>query len=354
MLEKFGNMERKLFESRAIPLYDEAVAGDGLRADDPRLGEHGAERDALTLLLDLGLLILDSREGAYIAVDPATVQSRVVAPLGNRGAELLTESAEWAKAFGVISQSWRRAPRAHHGPFTELHADGIDPFVSAAIADAEFEVLAAQPQTGRDGPTLAAAADRDIAALKRGGAVRVLYQHSARRSAMTHRYVLALTQHGGLVRTLDDAFNRLLVVDRQLAVIPGQGGPAAVAIREPSLIGYLVDMFERGWERGRVYTDREAPMMRDIAAEQRAMTIRMLVDGHADPTSAKRLGVSARTYAAYVADLKAEFNAQTRFQLGYILGRSGVSGHERPAQGADLPPGEEAEDRPGTRRRAAD
>ena len=50
------------------------------------------------------------------------------------------------------------------------------------------------------------------------------------------------------------------------------------------------------------------------------MTIRMLIEGHADPVSAKRLGVSPRTYAGYVADLKEEYEAETRFQLGYTMG----------------------------------
>jgi sugar-specific transcriptional regulator TrmB len=331
MTHNFGPEERALFEVQAVPLFEEAVATDGLSSTDSRLHEGGSHRAALMLLLDLGLLMVDSRSASYVPVDPATVQSRVVSPLGNLGAELLAESAKWATAFGTISQTWRRAPQAHHGPLTELHADAIDPFISAAIADAEFEVLAAQPQTGRDGPTLAAAADRDIAAIKRGVTLRVLYQHSARRSAMTHRYVLAVTEYGGHVRTMDDVFNRLLVVDRQLAVIPGRDGPPALAIREPSLIAYLVDMFERSWERARPYANRDAPVMRNIAAEQRAMTIRMLVEGHADPTSAKRMGISARTYAAYVAELKTEHHAQTRFQLGYILGSNGISGHERPA-----------------------
>ena len=53
------------------------------------------------------------------------------------------------------------------------------------------------------------------------------------------------------------------------------------------------------------------------------MTIRMLIEGHADPVSAKRLGVSPRTYAGYVADLKDEYEAETRFQLGYTMGSSG-------------------------------
>ena len=58
------------------------------------------------------------------------------------------------------------------------------------------------------------------------------------------------------------------------------------------------------------------------------MTIRMLIEGHADPASAKRLGVSPRTYAGYISDLKAEYEAETRFQLGYTMGRLGVAGEE--------------------------
>ena len=51
---------------------------------------------------------------------------------------------------------------------------------------------------------------------------------------------------------------------------------------------------------------------------------------------AKRLGVSPRTYAGYVADLKAEYEAETRFQLGYQMGRLGLTGHEND----DADPGE--------------
>jgi hypothetical protein len=52
------------------------------------------------------------------------------------------------------------------------------------------------------------------------------------------------------------------------------------------------------------------------------MTIRLLVEGHSDPASAKRLGVSTRTYAGYIAALKEEYGVQTRFQLGYAMGRA--------------------------------
>jgi hypothetical protein len=60
----------------------------------------------------------------------------------------------------------------------------------------------------------------------------------------------------------------------------------------------------------------------------------MLLEGRADPAGAKRLGVSPRTYAAYVADLKSEFEVETRFQLGYEMGKRGISGREADAPSA--------------------
>ncbi len=333
-MQGLGPDERRLLEKEAASFYEQVLGQGSLRTDDPRVAEGAPDRPVFELLRELGLLMLDGTGESYEAVDPSAVQSRVVAPLGQQGAELLVESAAWAKVFGTLGQVWRRAPQPAQGPITELRGDAIHPFIASAVADAEEELITAQPQTGRDAPTLAAAAERDTAALERGVKLRTLYQHAARRSAITHKYVTSVAARGAEVRTLDEFFNRLIVVDRKLAVIPGhQGLGVALAVREPSMVAYLVDMFERHWERGRPFANRESSMMRDIAEEQRAMTIRMLIEGHADPSSAKRLGVSPRTYAGYVAELKDEFEAQTRFQLGYAMGQLGISGHE-----ADDPP----------------
>lgn len=321
--------DRELFERVATRLYDAIVTSGQIAAEDPRICEPGEEKRAFDLLLRIGLVVTEGDH--YVAVDPSTVSSLIVSPMGQQGAELIAESASWAQAFNGLAHTWRKAPGAVRGLFTEVRGEAINPFIASVVADADFELLTAQPQTGRSAPTLLAATQRDLAALSRGVKLRTLYQHSARRSTVTHKYVAAVTARGAEVRTLDEFFNRLIVVDRRVAVIPGYEGLAvALAIREPSLVAYLVDMFERTWERARPYTNRETSMMRDIAAEQRAITIRMLIAGYADPASAKRLGVSPRTYAGYVADLKDEFEAQTRFQLGYAMGQLGVSGQEEP------------------------
>ena len=256
-MEGYGPDQRALFEESAAALYEEAVDDDGLADDDARLKPGGELRGRLR---PAGLPrppIHDQEAGLHRPVDPSAVQSRVVAPMSQQGAELISESAAWANTFGTLAHAWRRSPAASRGPFTELQGQAIGAFIESVVADAESELLTAQPQTGRNDPKgLAIAAQRDAAAVERGVKMRTLYQHSARRSAITHKYVAAVTKAGAEVRTLDEFFNRLIVVDRRVAVIPGKTG--ALAVREPMVVDYLVDVFERHWERARPFANRES------------------------------------------------------------------------------------------------
>ena len=168
---------------------------------------------------------------------------------------------------------------------------------------------------------VAAAIERDIRTVQRGVQMRTLYQHSARRSVAIREYVDQMAPYGAQMRTLEEFFNRMIVVDRQIAIVPGaEGNNLAIVIHEPSLVAYLADIFERYWERARPFDDHQQATQRNIAQDVRNMAVRMLVEGHSDPASAKRVGVSTRTYASYVAALKEEYGVETRFQLGFAMG----------------------------------
>jgi head-tail adaptor len=330
VLSGYESEDRELFERAATELYELIVQEGGIAADDARVADGSDAKSALDLLAELNLVQLDKRDGVWRALEPANVQSRIVTPLSNEGARLLEESARWAKAFQSLNHSWRRSPIAQSsGPFTYLHDEAINPYLTGLIGDAEEELLTAQPQTGRNARSIARATLQDTDALDRGIAMRTIYQHSARRNVLTQNYVAAVSARGAEVRTLDEFFNRMIVVDRRVAVIPAPDTlSTAVVVREPAVVAYLVDVYERAWARGRPFVTTEEKAVKEIAAEQRSMTIRMLIAGHADVVSAKRLGVSPRTYAGYVADLKTEYDAETRFQLGYTMGSAGISGND--------------------------
>ncbi len=335
----YGPEDRRLLETAALSVYSDAISQGALPADDPRLASE-EPKHALDLLLDIGLLRHDEDSNRYLPVDPAAVQAQIVVPLGQRGADLLTESARWADAFSELGQVFRTSPQATVNPVTEIHGlDNIDAFIHAAVNDCRAELLTAQPHGRRPANTLAVAEDRDVRALARGVRMRTLYQHSARHSPATREYVADITGHGAEVRTLDEFFRRLIVVDRQVAIIPASDNHhVAVAIYDKSLIAYLVDIFERAWERAQPFNVSGNAAEKHIADDVRAMTIRLLVEGHSDPASAKRLGVSTRTYAGYIAALKDEYGVQTRFQLGYAMGRSAsapVTGPAPPEEDPD-------------------
>ena len=330
MAQSFGPEQRKLFESTAGRMFEDIAVRGGVPADDPQLAEHP---EAVQLLRELGLLRIDGPTGRYVVVDPQSVQGSIVGPMGMTGSQLIAESSQWAQAFSALGQAYRRSPSTEDGPITELRGEHIERFLQDVVAGAQKELLTAQPQTGRTAVALRNAAARDVAALQRGVSMRTIYQHAARRGRANRDYVARVTAEGAEVRTLDEFFNRLIVIDREVALIPsGENLGIALAIRDTGLVAYLVDIFERFWDRGRPFTNTESSTMEGIVAEQRAMTIRMLIEGHADATCAKRLGVSPRTYAAYVAELKEEYEAQTRFQLGYRMGEQ--AGRRKPSRPA--------------------
>ena len=316
---------RALLEAKGIELFELIASKGGLPADDPRICTGGEYAEALAALLELGLIRQPSEAPEmWVTVDPATVQAQVVTPMTQEGIRLLQESAEWANDFTALRNAWRRsAPADERGPFTYIHGAAIQTFVDSLVAECEFETLTAHPQDRRDPSVLGETVRKDTQLLQRGVQMRTLYQHAARRNSATREYVSAIAEAGGEVRTLDEFFNRIMIFDRRIAIIPGPEGVAsAVAVREPAVVAYLVDVYERAWERARPFSAADSSTLKDIAGEQRAMTLRMLIEGHSDPAASKRLGVSPRTYAGYVSDLKEEYDADTRFQLGYEIGRS--------------------------------
>ncbi len=314
-----GPERRALLAGRAGDLFREVIGAGVLALDDARLHDGHPDHKAFDLLIELGLLREDERVDGWVAVDPAAVQTGVVAPMSRQVVELLDESAAWADALGSLAQTFRRTPAGGRALNEVRGLASINQFLEAAVDDAESELLTAQPAGPRRAAILEQAVDRDLRALERGVTMHTLYQHTARRSKATRDHVERILEHGAQVRTLDEFFNRLIVIDRRLAVIPGEAPDVAVAIHDQNLVSYLADVFDRSWERAKEYDERGTSDS-DIAAEVRQLTVRMLTEGHSDPASAKRVGVSTRTYASYVAALKDEYGVETRFQLGFAMG----------------------------------
>ena len=323
-----GRAEHALVQELGSKVYETAVSAGWIDAGDPEYGKGTARRSAVDLLTEIGLLQYDPQAKRFIPVDPSAASDLLVVPLAQQGAELLAESARWNDTFSQLGQVFRGSMVSRSRSITEIQGvEAINRFIDTQLNDCRTEFLAAQPYGRRRATTLAQAEPRDLQALRRGVSLRTLYQHSARQSIATREYVAEVTQLGAEIRTSDEFFKRLLMFDRHTALIPAtESHVVAVAIHDKSIVAFLLDLYERAWERAMPFTVQDDNASKTVAAEVRAMTLRMLVEGHSDAASAKRMGVSVRTYAAYIAALKEEYGVETRFQLGWAMSRSTSDG----------------------------
>ncbi|MEU3312971.1 helix-turn-helix transcriptional regulator [Streptomyces sp. NPDC006662] len=220
---------------------------------------------------------------------------------------------------------------AHQRPVSDLTVlEGlatINAAIDHATVNCSKELLTAQPGGGRSSSVLTEALRRSKELLDRGVQVRTLYQHTVRYNPATMAYVREITAHSGgaEVRTLDELFERLIIFDRSVAYLPARGDRRnAVEVRQPALVAFLVDIYERAW-------DRATPLVAAASAKENPSVIpgvrrsiaQLLVAGYVDEAIARRLGMSVRTCRAHIAKIAEQLGSTNRAQLGYLLGASG-------------------------------
>ncbi|MFD8817943.1 helix-turn-helix transcriptional regulator [Streptomyces sp. NPDC059627] len=205
----------------------------------------------------------------------------------------------------------------------------INQAITDAMAEAQQEVLCIQPHAGLVGPrgtdAYPVALERDQAFLDRGGRFRTLYQQTLRHVPSVYIYVEQM--HGDSVaRGLDEVPDRLVVLDHTVAFLPADGpGSLALEVRHPALIKYFVTAFERLWHLATPMFPKteHRPTVNGITPRQQAIAA-LLIEGHTDAVIADRLGMNIRTARVHIAKLAATLGSESRAQLGYLIGRSGI------------------------------
>ncbi len=200
----------------------------------------------------------------------------------------------------------------------------INAAIREALDGAGTEILTAQP----DGPRPKEVLDTALASVRRqiaqGVSMRTIYQHSARFDEATKSYVRTVTDYGVQVRTLTEFFDRMIIIDRSTVFIAANPERTdASMITEPSVVRFLIDVFERSWDRAGPFpfvpnhAARAAP---EVIPPIRQAIRHMLTEGHSDKVVARRLGISERSLQAHIARIKDELGAKNRTHLGYLLG----------------------------------
>ncbi|GAA1225830.1 hypothetical protein GCM10009665_15410 [Kitasatospora nipponensis] len=309
--------EGELLDDAARALYLALLADGGLfrvdevsPADLPALGRLLAAR-----------LVSSQLDGSYWTVmDPRAAAGRLGAELRAAGARLLAQAEEPPPQLAELIRAYDREPAISDARAVVRQVTGkplIQQRLEHLALETGQEMLMAQPGGARPAAMLPHARRAAREWRERGLELRTIYQPGARLDPPTAAYAAYASGLGARIRVLDEDFRRMLIMDRRIAVVAG-GTEDQVAsfVEDPVLVSVLVDAFERDWARAeRVRWEEPAAVGDDPLPALPAL----LAQGMTQRQAAARLGLSERTVAAQIARLRAQYDAETLFQLGWQL-----------------------------------
>ncbi|CAN3981963.1 TrmB family transcriptional regulator [Kitasatospora purpeofusca] len=288
-----------------------------------------ADAEYLQELLDIGLVVPDTDDpNVLVAVDPQQLSSGLIASWQRRALDLLSRAEALPIDLKDLTEAFH-TPKQTGGSIEYVRGKVlINQRLGQLTTSCTEEFLAAQPGGPRPPEALASSRDRDLALLQRGASFRTIYHPSTRYHPATRDYVLAITDGGGEVRTLDEPYTRLIVVDRRTAIIPvADDLNVAAFIHDRAIISYLVsDIFERNWNRALEFDGARA-VPQEVISRLRQTIIDLLLKGTSHRVIARSLGISERTLARHIADMREDYKVDSLFQLGYVLARTPQHGH---------------------------
>ncbi|MFI6054540.1 LuxR C-terminal-related transcriptional regulator [Streptomyces violascens] len=306
-------------------------------------------RDELTQLADarpeevdraierlLRLRVLRTKTGdpdLLVPIAPATAHAQLLMPaireLRDRQAMINDVSAQLADLLPVYETSVMQ--RTGQQLLQRLDdADAVRSTLSELSARATTEILTSHPGGPRPEAVLKEATGRTMDVLKRGVRMRTLYQYAAQFHQPTVDHAALLAEQGAEVRLVTDAFMRLIVFDREVALIEllddSQG---ALLVHDPNIIHFLCRAFERAWDRALAFPrTHERDQVLHSSEEMKSAIVKLLVEGYDDKVVAKRLGISLRTFQRHLAEVLRRIGANNRIHAGYLLRDLGIF-HEK-------------------------
>ncbi|MEV4559909.1 LuxR C-terminal-related transcriptional regulator [Kitasatospora sp. NPDC049285] len=276
--------------------------------------------DGVLRLIELGLLVHQGLDQSLSAVDPRSAGERIKVELRSRATGLLVQAERTAGQLEELTHAYEATANRADRTSAVQHVTAVEQIRHRILqieSEMREETLAAQPGGARLPAFMAQALERDRRFLAAGISLRTLYQPGALDDPPTVEYAAARTACGERIRVLDEPYQRLLIFDRKIAIMPASADEKSAAIVEdPAVVGLLVERFERDWRRARP-VNWHALAGRTVGVP--AELARLLTAGHTQRAIATRLGLSERTVAAHISRLRELYDAETQFQLGWLM-----------------------------------
>ncbi|WP_441249850.1 helix-turn-helix domain-containing protein [Kitasatospora sp. McL0602] len=305
------------------PLGGVADLSDRLGLPEP------AVRDALDDLADMRLLRA-SRENPD-GLRPVSPELGLELILRRQEDELIQRQhqlalSKAAAARAVAEYADLRPNTAVDGAERLVGLDAIQAKLEVLAREVSRECLSVMPGGAQSRASLDASRPLDTDAMNRQVSLLTLYQDSARNDTDTHAYARWMTEHGGLVRTCPTLPPRLLVFDREVAVVPidpANTRLGALCTREPGIVATLVALFEQTWAAAvPLGADRQQDAATGLTPGELEL-LTLLSGGLTDEAAGKRLGISLRTVRRQMAALMERLGATSRFEAGLKAAQRG-------------------------------
>ncbi|WP_051845129.1 hypothetical protein [Streptomyces globisporus] len=306
-------------------------------------GLDGAEVAAgVSDLLRMHLLRLSPQDGALIPSSPEVAAAHLTGPIEAQ-VQLHRRSIEQIRSHLLtLNPTYIEARHLDRGGTSVDVLTGL-PAVQAELgrltSGCRTEVFAAHPVLPPP-EALDEGLRRTLDVIERGVRIRTLYPHAV----LAHPYIQAhfakMTDHGSRLRTSDQVAERIIVFDREVAVLPDRVRPSgdvgAVVVREPAVVDYLYRSLDSLWSTATPFCAAPGGFGYGQAnGDLRRAIVELLALGHKDEGVARRLSMSVRACRRHIAAIMESLGAESRFQAGYqaavrgLLGPSGAAGPDR-------------------------
>jgi DNA-binding CsgD family transcriptional regulator/sugar-specific transcriptional regulator TrmB len=185
---------------------------------------------------------------------------------------------------------------------------------------ARVSVDAIQPGGAQSAAALEASRPLDLRAVRRKISMRVIHESPVLDDELNRVHLRELVMLGVSARVSDPPLGRMLILDREVAVLPmdpRDSRRGALIVRNPGLVVGLQDLFDRTWSAAQElpWTTEPEPAPEDITASDRQV-LSMLASGCTDETVAREIGVSVRHLRRRIARLMIVLGARSRFEAG--------------------------------------
>ena len=215
--------------------------------------------------------------------------------------------------------------RPYEGVEQLIGMDSIRSRIESLAAECEKEILAFAPGGPQTLENRLASAPIDLAVLARGIRMRTVYLDSLTQDSASLEYANWLCELGAEIRTLGTVPLRMIIYDRQHALLPmdpEDTAAGAVLLSGTGVVIGLCELFEQIWASARPIGPGQPHVTGDLTSQEQAV-LALLSQGHTDDVVARRLGVSVRTGRRITATLMARLDARSRFQAGVNAVRRG-------------------------------